>query len=144
MNGGSSKVSFSEYFESQLYIEIKEMFTRKRKNEELCHGDVHHYVCKYSRKKKYIPYPHQLKIIFSSDSQEVNNQGIEGINKSVKESHKFRKILPLGTFVEVVLRMCHEWGREDSSLLDATRKEILFSKPDGLKLRSAGYLIGFR
>ena len=68
-----------------------------------------------------------------------NNQGIEGINKSVKESHTFRKRLPLGTFVEVVLRMCHEWSREDSSLLDATRKDILFAKPEGLKLRSAGY-----
>ena len=30
-------------------------------------------------------------------------------------------------------------SREDSTLLDATRKEILFAKPDGLKLRSAGY-----
>ena len=40
------------------------MFTRKRKNDDLCHGDVHHYVCKYSRKKKYILCPHQLKIIF--------------------------------------------------------------------------------
>ena len=44
-------LSASEYFESQLYVEIKEMFTRKRKNDDLCHGDVHHYVCKYSRKK---------------------------------------------------------------------------------------------
>ena len=25
---------------SLLYIEIKEMFTRKRKNDDLCHGDV--------------------------------------------------------------------------------------------------------
>ena len=69
-----------------------------------------------------------------------NNQEIEGINKKVKESQTFSKRLPLGTFVEVVLRMCHEWSREDSSLIDATRKEILFAKPDGLlKLRSAGY-----
>lgn len=61
------------------------------------------------------------------------NQGIEGIDQSVKESHTFGKRLPLGTVMEVVLRMCHEWSREDSSLLDATRKEILFSTPDGLK-----------
>ena len=67
-----------------------------------------------------------------------NNQEIKGINKSVKESRTFRKRLPLGTFVEVVLRMCHEWSREDSSLIDATRKEILFSKPDGLKIEICG------
>ena len=41
-----------------------------------------------------------------------NNQGIEGINKSVKESHTFRKRLPLGTFVDTVLRMCHEWSKQ--------------------------------
>ena len=69
-------LSPSEYFESQLYNEIKEMYTRKRKNDDLCHGDVHHYVCKYSRKKKYIPCPHQLKIIFPSDSQEVIAQEV--------------------------------------------------------------------
>ena len=37
-------LSTSEYFVSQLYIEIKEMFARKRKNDDLCHGDVHHHV----------------------------------------------------------------------------------------------------
>ena len=35
--------------------------------------------------------------------------------------------------------MCHEWSLEDNSLLDAQRRDNLFSKPDGLKLRSAGY-----
>ena len=45
-------LSPKEYFESQLFIELKEMFSRKRKNDDLCHGDVHHYVCKYSRAGK--------------------------------------------------------------------------------------------
>ena len=69
-------LSPKEYFESQLFIELKEMFSRKRKNDDLCHGDVHHYVCKYSRKKKYLPCPHQMKIIFPSDSQEVIAQEV--------------------------------------------------------------------
>ena len=51
-------LSSLEHFESQLFIEIKEMFTRKRKNDDLCHGDVHHYVCKYNLNKKYVPCPH--------------------------------------------------------------------------------------
>ena len=32
-------LSPKEYFESQLFIELKEMFSRKRKNDDLCHGE---------------------------------------------------------------------------------------------------------
>ena len=35
--------------------------------------------------------------------------------------------------------MCHELSFEDNSLMDAEWRENLFSKPDALKLRSAGY-----
>ena len=68
-----------------------------------------------------------------------NNQGIEGKNKSIKSSHTFWKKMPLGSFFDVMLRMVHEWSLEDNSLLGAERKNILFSKPDGLKMRSNGY-----
>ena len=47
--------------------------------------------------------------------------------------------MPLGSFFDVMLRMVHEWSLEDSSLLGTERKNILFSKPDGLKMRSNGY-----
>ena len=47
--------------------------------------------------------------------------------------------MPLGSFFDVMLRMVHEWSLEDNSLLGAERKNILFSKPDGLKMRSNGY-----
>ena len=68
-----------------------------------------------------------------------NNQGIEGQNKNIKASQTMRKRLPLGSFVDVCLRMCNEWSLNDNSLLEATREQHLFSQRDGLSLRSAGY-----
>ena len=55
-----------------------------------------------------------------------NNQEIKGINKSVKESRTFRKRLPLGTFVEVVLRMCHEFrnSRHQKRKFDASSEIV--------------------
>ena len=47
--------------------------------------------------------------------------------------------MPLGSFFDVMPRMVHECSLEDSSLLSNERKNILFSKPDGLKMRSNGY-----
>ena len=38
-----------------------------------------------------------------------------------------------------MLRMVHEWSLEDHSLLGNERKNILFSKPDGVRMRSNGY-----
>ena len=70
-------LSPSEYFESQPYIEIKEMFTRKRKNDDFCHGDI--FIIMFAStagRKKYIPCPHQLKIIFPSASQKVFAQEV--------------------------------------------------------------------
>ena len=68
-----------------------------------------------------------------------NNQGMEAKNKCIKQSHTFRKRMLLGTFINTCLRMVHEWALEDFSNLDSTRNETLFTQPDGLKLRSAGY-----
>ena len=47
--------------------------------------------------------------------------------------------MPLGSFFDVMLRMVHEWSLEDNSLLGSERRSVLFSKPDGLKMRSNGY-----
>ena len=46
-----------------------------------------------------------------------NNQGIEGKNKEIKAAHTFRKRMPLGSFIDCMLRIVHEWSLEDSSLL---------------------------
>ena len=68
-----------------------------------------------------------------------NNQGLEGKNKEIKASHTFRKRMPLGSFIDCMLRMVHEWSLEDSTLLTTHRSNILFTKPNGLKLRTDGY-----
>ena len=47
--------------------------------------------------------------------------------------------MPLGSFFDAMLRMVHEWSLEDHSLLGDERKNVLFCKPDGLKMRSNGY-----
>ena len=54
-----------------------------------------------------------------------NNQGIEGKNRDIKASHTFRSKAPLGSFIDTMLRMVHEWSLEDSSLLDGERQKIL-------------------
>ena len=68
-----------------------------------------------------------------------NNQGVEGVNKDIKQSQTFRKRLPIGSFIDVQLRMCQEWSLSDSSLLEANREKHLFTQPHGLKLRTNGY-----
>ena len=68
-----------------------------------------------------------------------NNQGIEGRNREIKASHTFRKRMPLGSFIDVMLNLVHEYSLEDSSLLSSERSSLLFKKPDGLKVRSEGY-----
>ena len=47
--------------------------------------------------------------------------------------------LPIGSFIDVQLRMCQEWSLSDSSLLEANREKHLFTQPHGLKLRTNGY-----
>ena len=67
-----------------------------------------------------------------------NNQGIEGVNKSIKDGHTCRKRLPLGRFCDVMLRMTHEWALQDYSLLREGRTGALNGQ-FGLKLRTDGY-----
>ena len=67
-----------------------------------------------------------------------NNQGIEGVNQSIKDGHTCRKRLPLGRFCDVMLRMTHEWSLQDHSLLREGRTEALNGQ-FGLKLRTDGY-----
>ena len=59
-----------EFEESQVWQEIKDDFTIKRKHS-LEYGDTEHYVCKFARKKRYTPCPYELKIIHPSDSFEA-------------------------------------------------------------------------
>jgi hypothetical protein len=68
-----------------------------------------------------------------------NNQSIEGVNKEIKAAHTFRKRMPLGEFFDCMLRMVHEWSLQDASLLFSNRRQILQSKPNGLKMRTDGY-----
>ena len=67
-----------------------------------------------------------------------NNQGIEGQNKNIKASQTMRRRLPLGSFVDVCLRMCNEWSLNDNTMLEASREQHLFSQKDGLSLRQSG------
>ena len=59
-----------------------------------------------------------------------NNQGLEGKNKSIKESHTFRRRLALGELFEVFLRMVKEWSKEPD-MLNKSRVEMLFNPKDG-------------
>ena len=68
-----------------------------------------------------------------------NNQSLDGKNKEFKASHTFRKRMPLGSFIDCMLRMVHEWSLEDATLLTTHRSNILFTKPNGLKLRTDGF-----
>ena len=68
-----------------------------------------------------------------------NNQGLEGKNKSIKESHTFRRRLALGELFEVFLRMVKEWSEEDDTILESSRLATLHGQKDSLKLRTEGY-----
>ena len=67
------KINFSnprQFKESNILEDLQTNYSLKKK-DEFEYGDVHSYVCKYSRKKRYFPCMHQYKIIFPSDSLEV-------------------------------------------------------------------------
>ena len=68
-----------------------------------------------------------------------NNQGVEGKNKNIKESHTFRRRLELGELFDVMLRMVKEWSEEDDSLLHSSRLASLQNQKNSLKLRTEGY-----
>ena len=68
-----------------------------------------------------------------------NNQGVEGKNKDIKQSHTFRRRLDLGELFNVLLNMVKEWSEEDHKLLDSARTEALHGEINSLRLKTEGY-----
>ena len=68
-----------------------------------------------------------------------NNQGIEGKNKEIKQSHTFRERLEVGVLFSVMLRLVKEWSEEDDHILNSSRLAMLDKQVDSLKLRTEGY-----
>ena len=68
-----------------------------------------------------------------------NNQGVEGKNKAIKQSHTFRRRLDMGELFNVLLNMVKEFSEEDQTLLSEKRSSILFNRSDSLKLKTEGY-----
>ena len=48
-----------------------------------------------------------------------NNQGVEGKNKEIKQSHTFRRRLEIGELLSVLARLVTEWSEEDDHLLSS-------------------------
>ena len=68
-----------------------------------------------------------------------NNQGVEGKNKEIKQSHTFRRRLEIGELVEVLVRLVAEWSEEDDKLLESPRLALLEGEKNSLALKTAGY-----
>lgn len=68
-----------------------------------------------------------------------NNQGLEGTNKEIKQSHTFRRRLELGELFEVMKRLVSEWSEEDEVVLDGSRLDVLENDRNGLKMKTEGY-----
>ena len=68
-----------------------------------------------------------------------NNQGVEGKNKDIKQSHTFRRRLDMGELFNVLLNMVKEWSEEDQKLLEAGRTGALHGEKDSLSLKTEGY-----
>lgn len=68
-----------------------------------------------------------------------NNQGVEGKNKEIKQSHTFRRRLGMGEMFAVLMRMVEEWSEEDDSILMSSRMAALTGQPNSLSLKTDGY-----
>ena len=68
-----------------------------------------------------------------------NNQGVEGKNKEIKQSHTFRRRLEIGELLSVLARLVTEWSEEDDHLLNSSRLSSLYGEPNSLSLRTSGY-----
>ena len=68
-----------------------------------------------------------------------NNQGVEGKNKDIKQSHTFRRRLDIGELFSVLLNMVKEWSEEDMKLLESPRTDALHGEIDSLRLKTDGY-----
>ena len=67
------KTSFEnieEYKNSNIFQDLKENFTL-RKRMELHHGDVENFICRFSRKVGYTKCSREIKVVFPSDTVEV-------------------------------------------------------------------------
>lgn len=70
--------------------------------------------------------------------QVSNNQGVEGKNKEIKQSHTFRRRLELGELFAVMMRLVKEWSEDDDILLNNPRVAILHNNETALKMRTEG------
>ena len=68
-----------------------------------------------------------------------NNQGVEGKNKEIKQSHTFRRKLEIGELISVLARLVSEWSEEDDHLLHSSRLSALHGETNSLSLRTSGY-----
>ena len=68
-----------------------------------------------------------------------NNQGVEGKNKEIKQSHTFRRKLEIGELLSVLARLVHEVSEEDDRLLVSSRLAVLHGERDSLSLRTGGF-----
>ena len=68
-----------------------------------------------------------------------NNQGVEGKNREIKQSHTFRRRLEIGELVAVLARMVSEWSEEDDHLLESSRLAALQGETNSLSLKTDGY-----
>ena len=68
-----------------------------------------------------------------------NNQGIEGKNKEIKQSHTFRRRLEIGELISCLSRFVSEVSDEDDRLLVLPRLSALEGERDSLALKTAGY-----
>ena len=68
-----------------------------------------------------------------------NNQGVEGKNKEIKQSHTFRRRLEVGELLSVLARLVSEVSEEDDHLLVSSRLAVLHGEKDSLSLRTGGF-----
>ena len=68
-----------------------------------------------------------------------NNQGVEGKNKEIKQSHTFRTRLGMGEMFSVMLRMVEEWTEEDDPHLTTSRLTVLDGQSNSLNMKTAGF-----
>lgn len=71
--------------------------------------------------------------------QVSNNQGVEGCNKEIKQSHTFRRRLDIGELVSVLARLVEEWSEVDDKLLESSRLSLLEGEKTSLALKTSGY-----
>ena len=59
-----------DFIKSDFYVQVKKEFTKKMSREP-DHADTENYICKFSRRRGYLPCPLQYKVSYLSHSEEV-------------------------------------------------------------------------